>query len=148
MATNINNFYRRLDRARKHLEDLERQSVPYLNGIRKKMVTEKDSDGINQLLQIKVKGVKEPPYRLSFIVGDCIHNLRSILDNLVWQLGVASGCPKKVMDKLKFPVCNCDAEFDGLVTKLKSLNGFPQRAIDLIRDLQPYQPYKGRKGLL
>lgn len=122
------------------MENFERQSARFINSINHEVVTEKDTDGANQLLRVKVKGGKEPPLRLSFIVGDCIHNLRSILDNLVWQLGNLSGCSTKTLEHIYFPVYETSANFK---IKLKALNCLPQTAIDLIESLQPYQPYHG-----
>jgi len=144
MATYVQDFHRRFRRARKHLKDFERQSTLYLTRMQEKVVTEIDSDGVNQFLRVMVKGIKEPPPNLSFIIGDCIHNLRSVLDNLVWQLGNVSGCPRTVLRHLKFPVCGRPADFNARAAKLKSFDCFPQAAIDIIESLQPYQPYKGR----
>lgn len=136
MTPYLKQLHRRLDRARKHLEDFERQAARFINSIHHEVVTEKDSDGLNQLLRVKVKGGKEPPLRLSFIIGDCIHNLRSILDNLVWQLGNLSGCSPQTLEHIYFPVCETSVNF---TTKLKLLNCLPQPAIDIIESLQPYQ---------
>jgi hypothetical protein len=84
-----------------------------------------------------VKGGKEPPLGLSLIAGDCIHNLRSILDNLIWQLGILSGCSKTKLNNLAFPTCDFGAW-------KKKFNYLPQSAVDLIGSLQTDQPYKGR----
>jgi hypothetical protein len=37
--------------------------------------------------------VKRPDPRLGVIIGDCLHNLRSALDHLAWQLVVLEGDP-------------------------------------------------------
>ena len=137
MATHLKHLRRRLRRARKHLNEFERTATRFINSIHHEVVTEKDSDGVNQLLRIKVKGGKEPPLSLSLIAGDCIHNLRSILDNLIWQLGSLSGCSKTKLGDLAFPTRDFDAW-------KKKFNCLPQSAIDLIGSLQPDQPYKGR----
>ena len=139
MATHLKHLRRRLRRARKHLNEFERTATRFINSIHHEVVTEKDSDGVNQLLRIKVKGGKEPPLGLSLIIGDCIHNLRSILDNLIWQLGNLSGCPKATLRHFNFPVCDTSSLF---ATKLKSLSCLPKTAVDLIESLQPYQQYK------
>lgn len=45
--------------------------------------------------------------KVSLIVGDVIHNLRSALDHLAWQLacGAAGGTPRKSKDVV-FPICD------------------------------------------
>lgn len=141
MTTHPKDFQRRLRRARKHLNDFNRTATRFISSRRYEVVTEKDSDGVNQFLRIKVKGGKEPPLGLSLIAGDCIHNLRSILDNLIWQLGSASGCSKTKLDDLAFPAYKASTAFDAWKEKFHCL---PQSAIDLIGSLQPYQSYKGR----
>ena len=141
MSTHLKQFHRRLLRARQHMKNFERQSARFIKNRPYEVVSEKDSDGVNQFLRIKLKGGKEPPLSLSFIAGDCIHNLRSILDNLIWQLGDLSGCSKTKLANLSFPVCKADTAFDAWK---KSYNCLPQSAIDLIESLQPCKPYKGR----
>lgn len=140
MTTPLKHLQRRLDRARKHLEDFERQSKRFINGLHYEVVTERASDGTDEFVRVIAKGGKEPPLNLSFVIGDCIHNLRSIPDNLIWQLGKIFGCPAGVLEHLKFPACVTSDDF---ANKVKSFKGFPQSAIDLIESLQPYQPYQG-----
>lgn len=48
-----------------------------------------------------VEWTRSPPLRWSAIVGDCIHNLRSALDHLVWELSGGSG---NAPDGTEFPV--------------------------------------------
>jgi hypothetical protein len=136
MTTPLEHLYQRLDRARKHLENFKRQSKRFTNSIHYEVVNERVSDGDNEFVRVMAYGGKEPPLDLSFIVGDCIHNLRSILDNLVWQLGELSGCPAGVLKNLSFPVCVDSEDF---AKKAELFKGFPQTAIDLIESLQPYQ---------
>jgi hypothetical protein len=141
MNTHLKPFRLRLDRARKHLEDFERKSTRFTNSRPYEVVTEIDNEGVNQILRYKLQGGKKLPPNLSFIAGDCIHNLRSILDNLVWQLGNLSGCSKTKLRIMGFPACITPQGFAG---ELNLLSCLPQAAIDIIESLQPYQPYKGR----
>ncbi len=136
MNIHLKRLHLRLKRAIKHLDSFERQAKRFCKSIPYDVVTEKDFDGVNNIVRYKLNGGKEPPLRLSLIAGDCIHNLRSVIDNVVWQLGSLTGCPKRELDNLSFPICLSGAEF---IQKKKSLKCLPQVAIDLIESLQPYQ---------
>lgn len=45
-----------------------------------------------------------PPLRLGVIVGDLVHNVRSALDHLVWQLVLANA--QQPTRATQFPVCS------------------------------------------
>src|SRR5215217_7431133 len=79
---------RRLDRALYHLESLKekldawREENPYRTWI------EPDAGGTKKVLLVEV--LKAPPFtQLSLVIGDCLHNLRSALDNLAFELALA-----------------------------------------------------------
>ena len=141
MVSHLKHLHLRLERAKKHLDNFKRQEARFIHSNPYEMVTEEDTDGVNQLLRIKAKSGKEPPPELGFLAGDCIHNLRAILDNLIWKLGNLSGCSKTKLGELTFPVCKVSTAFDDWTRKFNCL---PQSTIGLIGSLQPYQPYKGR----
>jgi len=75
-----------------------------------------------------------PPIRLSSIVGDCIHNMRAALDNLVCGLALT-------LD----PACNCkdtkfpftENESDWTANSPIRLRGVPPEAVNILRALQP-----------
>lgn len=80
---------------------------------------------------------KEPiPARLPIIIGDCIQNLRSSLDYLVWELVLAA---KNVPGKHNmFPICKTLDAFNNQVTKQRRLDGVAPDAVAEIESLQPY----------
>jgi hypothetical protein len=101
-------------------------------------------DNGKECLRLVYKVHQAPPKFLGVIAGDCIHNLRAILDNIVWSLGQAfpSTNPKARSDKLSFPVCDSK---DKYLEKLKhpdwlAIRNFPIAAQELIESLQPYHP--------
>jgi hypothetical protein len=49
-----------------------------------------EEDGTG-LYMFRVHTAAEPPTRIGLLIGDCLHNLRSGLDHLVWQLILQSG---------------------------------------------------------
>jgi hypothetical protein len=78
----------------------------------------------------------EPPAAIGPIVGDCLHNLRSCLDYLVWQV-VRSNPPHTPSRKNMFPVCQLQSAFDEQV-KRGRLDGVPLQAVAVVKSLQPF----------
>ncbi len=78
----------------------------------------------------------QPPLEICTIVGDCLHNLRSILDYLVWQI-VLSNQPEKPDNSNMFPICSSPENFRTQV-KRRRLSGVPMTAVSIIEKFQPY----------
>ena len=69
-------------------------------------------------------------------VGDCLQNLRSSLDYLVWELVLsANNHPRK---NNMFPICSTADAFKDAVTNLTGCSEFLSHAVTLIQNLQPY----------
>ncbi|MDQ3756434.1 MAG: hypothetical protein M3394_01100 [Actinomycetota bacterium] len=88
--------------------------------------------------------VRLPPVRLGVILGDYIHNLRSALDHLVWQLVlVEDNTPGKWTE---FPLFSSEPNFRSKVEaprrrgKESPLLGVGDRAFAIIKSCQPYHP--------
>lgn len=78
---------------------------------------------------------RPPPLRLSVLLGDLLHNLRSSLDHIAWQLVLANGgTPGR---GTSFPI---------LLTKkatLKIAGRISKQAAAVVEDLQPYNNKSG-----
>jgi hypothetical protein len=102
-------------------------------------MTETD-DGQKKVLYCEV--LRKPPSSLSLIIGDCLHNLRSALDSLVFELALAEAqgpLAKEFEDDSAFPIQHVQTK--------KSKNNFermtagiPRKAKQAIADLQPIHP--------
>src|SRR5215208_1885705 len=96
---------RRLDRALYHLENLLEELDAWRNENPYQTWSEPDVDSTKKLLWVEV--LKPPPAaELSPIIGDCIHNLRSALDNLAFELALAyqgAPLPSNIEGKSGFP---------------------------------------------
>ena len=73
---------------------------------------------------------------IALSLGDFVYNLRSGLDQLAWQLCLSGGGDPRV--DTMFPIHERD-EPKSEAKFLKRLKGMPPAAIDIIRELQPYQ---------
>jgi hypothetical protein len=79
--------------------------------------------------------VPDIPLQLVAIIGDALHNLRSALDHLAWQLVIKAGnIPTNVT---AFPIC--DSAKHHQHESRKRLKGMSQNAIDAIDNLRPYK---------
>ena len=76
------------------------------------------------------------PAELSTVAGDCLHNLRSALDYLVWQLVLANP-PQQPDGRNMFPICSAAASFNGQV-KRGRLQGLAAGAVEAVEKLQPF----------
>lgn len=83
-----------------------------------------------------VINLPKPPLEISGLVGDCVHNLRTVLDYLVWQM-VISNPPNKPKKRNMFPICNSLGEFESQL-KGNRLLGVPDTAIEIIKQFQPF----------
>ena len=122
----------KLNRAHEHLATLTAAHRDYL--ATKPYVADQeyrpDADEIVYFGRV----VNPPPLRLGVVIGDLIHNLRSALDHLVWQLVMWNG--RTPTRDNQFPVCT-DASKWGK-TSARMLSRVRQEHVDLIRSVQPF----------
>jgi hypothetical protein len=76
-----------------------------------------------------------PPPRLSVLIGECVHNMRSAVDNLVCGLARTLTPECKCRD-LAFPLYKDQDEWSEKADK--PLKGIPPAAREIIRHLQPW----------
>lgn len=123
----------KLERAKKHFRDLESvverfyETKPYLVGV--------DDNPESNQREFRLVRARPVPVGLSIIGGDAIHNLRSTLDHLVWQLVLANGGePNK---RTAFPVWRSEADF--VTGRPGYAKGASEEALEVLYGLKPYQ---------
>lgn len=101
------------------------------------------------LLSVYIDGFpyKEIPAGIGLIIGDCLHNLRSALDNLAYSLLLAG--PGPVTDKMKakseFPIIGDEAQGQSgqgdrlLKDASHRYSGWKPGAKQAVKAMQPYQ---------
>jgi hypothetical protein len=127
-------------RAKEHVENLKLAVRAFLDeGPYLTMAYDEQETGDRV---VRLNASLEIPLRISIIVGDVIHNLRSGLDHLAWQICLAcNGTPDR---NTCFPVfeekpTNIEAEIERKIPSARP------EVIGLIRDLEPYKRGKGEK---
>ena len=122
----------KIDRANYHIADLIRQTAAFIAEKPHRFVIE--SDPITGALLVKIKFLKEPPVTLALVIADAIHNLRTALDHIAWELAaIGNGTQDR---HTSFPTgdnrINFESRCNGIVTPsqwvkdaFKSLEAFP-----------------------
>ena len=121
-------------RAADHAKSLELELDGYFKTNPGKMVMEPESDPNNPTFTLQAKAPM--PARLGMVIGDCLQNLRSSLDYLVWELVQATN-HQPTKDHM-FPICSTPEAFEYQVSKRNRLSGIHSDAVALIEALQPY----------
>lgn len=121
-------------RAHEHIEALGRASMEYLASIRIHQYLKTDPHLPNPWLNI-VASDYIPPMSLSAMLGDCIHNMRAALDNLVCGLARTQDqfCTCK---DTAFPYTRDPAGWNDSVQTV--LKGVPKPAQKIIKSVQPW----------
>jgi len=144
-------FISRIATAREHIDDFKLKSGKFFDTNPYAIVSEEEPKGANKIIRYRFIVRREVSAGLRIPITSCILELRSTLDNLVWGLSQVVGEPPS--SKIGFPVC--EIEFASIAIKQKwcfkawlrqyqsIISKFPTGAIDLIRQLQPFNPYKG-----
>ena len=121
----------KIDRAKKHIEDFDRDRIAFLSSDPYVVVPQFDAE---ETVTKYVLGPLPPiPADLKLIAGDAAHNLRIALDYLANELVRAAGFPTK---NVYFPICESlekyEADSDG------KTKGMPESAKKWIAGRQPY----------
>jgi hypothetical protein len=138
----IYHHQRRLDRALFHLEDLKAEVNTWLKERPHRTWTVTEDDVPKKYFYCQV--LRKPHSHLSLIVGDCVHNLRSALDNLAFELALAhkrGALSKGIQRDSAFPILRQDIERDeNSMKRFKTMTrGMCSDAKTVIEQLQPYK---------
>jgi hypothetical protein len=128
----------KLDRASHHLNTLNAKALEWREGKTHRYVSDIDRESGKQFVYIRFP---EPvPAELRLIIGDCLHNLRSALDNLAYELAVrhhgSSPLPEPFDRRSEFPIFG-DRPMDERERRNK-IGCIHPRAQAIIKRLQPH----------
>lgn len=122
----------KIERARKHLAELNGAVNRFLNDGPYRVVPEFDRKTNQQVRRVKV--TKEIPIEFGAIIGDITHNLRSALDLMAHQLVLNNG--NTPTDNTAFPIGYNRQQFK--TKAIPKIQKASDRAIRLICRLKPY----------
>jgi hypothetical protein len=128
----------KLDRASKHIEALRAEIAAFAAGdpaplgFRAEPPISRPDGSLHYVLYAIVR--EDPPRTLAPIIGDALHNIRSALDQLAYELASLQARKSRTT---QFPICMDESQFrqaDSL-RKIASITGDER---DLIERVQPY----------
>jgi len=126
-------------RAKKHIDDLKPELVAFreLDSYRAHFYDDPNTGDRIGELQV----VHDLPIRVFAIIGDAVHNLRSVLDHLAGELCVVSG--GTIDNNTAFPIWDPVnvSDVDAQITRK-----IPRASAEVILGIKTLQPYKGGKG--
>jgi len=131
--TSLESLQCKIFRAAQHIQSLSTELNRYFESNPGRMVQQPNASDDEAIFGFVPSG--PVPARFGLIIGDCLQNLRSSLDYLVWELVLAAnGQPT---EKNMFPVCSTAETFEDQIRRHR-LDGVPVDAIAQINGLQPY----------
>jgi hypothetical protein len=130
MPGDIESVRLKIKRAKEHIYDLDAKRVAFLDS-GAYCAPAKYDPHCSQTVYRVTKYTPVPPY-FSLIAGDAIHNLRTALDYLAWQL---SASPDAMTC---FPICETPEEHETAMRSRK-VKSVPEKAKEAMRLLKPYK---------
>lgn len=116
----------KVKRARKHLNELERKVRAFLDRHPDRFTHQLDPNDFNYVIY-KIPPNPAPPPTFGPVLGDVVHNLRSALDHIAWNLALLNlqGTGRQPYDFTAFPIM------------LNTTQGSIQRFWELVQDVLP-----------
>lgn len=125
----------KVERAKKHVADLEREIRGFFDTDPYKVGTKRDPETAK--LVYYVTSVEPTPKCLALIAGDTIQNLMSALDHLAYQIVCSdTGDNPPNPNWIYFPIADDAAKYEA--KKRGKIQGASQQSIDAIDAIKPY----------
>jgi hypothetical protein len=118
-------------RAKEHLDTLHAEAVVFFESTKRKFILKSDDQEARIVHYIEDS---IPPIRLGVLLGECVFNMRSALDNLVCGL-IRTADSHAPCKGTEFPICSDETRWGN--NWRQYLKGVEPAAQKMIRDLQP-----------
>jgi hypothetical protein len=125
----------KIERAKNHIRDLDRERYAFVNSGPYKIEAETNVNRRETSYYLTKAG--KVPLTFATATGDILHNLRSALDHLAYQLVIIGIGGIEPTWKVYFPVADSPAIYE--TTKMGKIKGMRQEAIDAIDRAKPYK---------
>src|SRR5712692_3218619 len=127
----------KIERAKKHLRDLETELIAFRDEHLNVIVSQKDANA-GQCDRPPIH-LPKLPWNAVATAGDIVHNLRSALDHLAYQLAVVGiGNPNVEPSRtVEFPIAKDAATCEA--NKARKVKGMRPEAVRTIDALKPYK---------
>jgi hypothetical protein len=140
MTANLDGVRIKLQRADMHIAELRELITPIASSATMSITREVDADNPSRLIYC-VGDVPDIEPMAAAVMGDIVHNLRSALDHLAWQLVILDG--QQPDDNTSFPLHLSPTNTKGNPRVLTIKPGIKDAAImAAVEQLQPYTSAK------
>jgi len=134
MASRLSSTIAKIERAKEHVRNLETEISTFWSPDRYTISREDDPDTGDEVFRIHGKDF-DLPARWSCIIGEVVHNLRSALDHLAWQLVLANGqTPARTTE---FPIFETSDKYESRVEG--KIKGASDAAMRVAKSLKLYK---------
>jgi hypothetical protein len=124
----------RVERAIRHFDEFSSMLRSFREANKDKVIIQTHEDAPENLM-VEFDKSLVVPLALSLPVADCIYNLRSALDYLVYELAISDS--GKVQEQTQFPIVDCEKNSNAQKYRFRGLHEHHIRAIEAL------QPYRG-----
>ncbi len=125
----------KIDRAKQHMVELRKEIKNFSDTHPYKISTKRDP--LTNHLIYYVARAESLPLQISLITGDIIHNLRSALDHLAYELFIVNLGNATNARHIYFPIAENFELYKK--NKIEMTKGITQKAKDLIDTVRPYK---------
>ena len=126
----------KVERAKEHIRELGRSIQAFRDSNPYGFIIEDDLQTGDKVHRLEIR--KETPDCFALLIGDAVHNLRSALDHLAWQLVIANGqVPISGPGGTQFRIYNPSPKPKPMQGKIQGISADAQKLIDGIK------PYRG-----
>jgi len=134
--------YLKLDRASALNESVQKATSDWSDSLDLTMsaATEPSTKGEGFDVVVRLHGIKPVPASLSIELDECLHHIRSSLDHAVWQLVKDHG---GALDRQAFPIFEKSPPPKQMAVYIA---GLPDKTVEVIKAIQPYNGPKGPKA--
>lgn len=131
----------KIGRAFHHFDILKKAVEAFFANKPYSLVIEPDAERSRQI--IRLRDTRQAPVgEWALIIGDCVHNLRSALDYIAWELAGSDPADNMTL----FPICDNSKSFEE--ARKRRLKRVPEEPLALIEGLQPYHAADPHKNVL
>jgi hypothetical protein len=134
--------YLKLARAQEHLRAINAE-IDEFRKVDAYTITLEANDDRRQIAA-KLVVLRNLPPEWGILVGDCVHDLRGVLDHLAFALPRAAGTDSEWEDTSQFPICDAASGFASV--KGRYLLGVDQTIVEAVQRLQPYYGRNSPEG--
>jgi hypothetical protein len=127
----------KLGRAAEHVETFWLGMRDYMNRNPHAIVEDREPDDEGWRVS-RLRELEDPPVGLSLVFGDCIHNMRTALDSLAYQLARLGGGASM---ETQFLICNSATDF--AKKRGRRLAGVSD---EYVAAIEAWQPFPDRTG--